>query len=390
MQRRAQDGAHLRSENLVNSQRESDRAQPQRRVAFGFESVQMQFVAAQIECADDRAIFAAGVGQEFVGLVLLLFSRQPRSRLGIKKLRAVQPDARGVEPLQGLDLFNQFDVRAQFDFAPVACDGRQFAFFDVMKLLGLLALTKLDVKTHSFGQRVDDDRARRAVNDDRFAGTNAPGDVAHADYGWNVDAARDDRSVRSPSARARDEAQHAARIEIGGDRRQQIVGDDDRICGQFVQVARLRARKDFDQTMGHVGHVRAAFTQVIVGDLGVNVQQVIRRVAHGPFGVDAVLADAVFDLASQVAVFEHHQVSFENVGAFGAEDLLEAAHRLMNLALGGADGFAEPFDLGLDLMFRDEHPHDAPARIVNQKDRSNRNALTNAYALVSEFSSFPS
>src|SRR5262249_27386768 len=209
------------------------------------------------------------------------------------------------------------------------------------------------------------------------------------DHSRNVDAARDDRSVRSPSAGAGDEAEHAAGVQIGGDRRQQIGGDNDRIFGQFTQVTRSGARKYFDQAVGDVGHVRAAFAQVIVGDLRVNAQQVVRRVPYGPFGVDAIVADAILDLATQVAILEHHQVSFEDVGAFGAESLAEARHRLVHLALGDADRFAKPFDLGFDLMFRNKHPHDSTARIINQKRRPDRDALTNAYTLIPVFGGFP-
>src|SRR4029434_11014410 len=140
-------------------------------------------------------MLAAGVGQEFVGLVLLILGRQSRSRLRIEKLRAVKPHPGGVETLQRLDLLDQLDVRAQFDFASVPRDRRQIALLDVMKLLLLLAFAKLYVKTQRFGQRIDDDRAGRAVDDDGFARPDAPGYIAHADHGRNVDAARDDRGV---------------------------------------------------------------------------------------------------------------------------------------------------------------------------------------------------
>src|SRR5262245_50874457 len=114
----------------------------------------------------------------------------------------------------------------------------------------------------------------------------------------------------------------------------------------------------------------------------------VRRVPHGPFGVDPVLADAIFDLAAQVAVFEHHQMGLENVGAFGAESLAKSRHRLVHLALGDTDRFTEPFDLSFDLMFWDKHPHDSTARVINQKYRPDRDALANADALISVFGNF--
>src|SRR5262245_1619607 len=389
MQRGAQDRPHLCSENAVNGQREPDGAKTQRGIAFGFESVEAQFVSAQVEGADDRAVFAAGVGQEFVGVVLFILGRQAGSRLRVEELRAIKPHAGGVESLQCLDLLDQLDVRAQFDLAPVAGDRRQVALLDVMELLLGLALAKLHVKTQRLWQRVYDDRAGRAVNDDGFARSDARGDVAHSDHGRDVDAARDDRSVRGPSAGGGDEAEHAMWVQVGGDRRQQVVGDNDRTFGQLAKVARLGAGEYFDQSVRDVHHIRSAFAQVIVSDLRVNAQQVVRRVAHGPFGVDAVVADAVLDLPSQVPILEHHQVGFEDVGALGTESLAEPRHRLVNLALGDADRLAEPLDLGFDLVFRNEHPHDSTARVVNQKRGADRDALTDAYAFISVFGDFP-
>src|SRR5262245_23508245 len=112
----AQDCPHLSSEHMVDSQREPDRAKPQRGVALGFESFQAKFIASKIESPDDRAALAAGVGQAFVGFVLRVFGRQSRRGLRIEKLRAVKPDAGRVETLQRLDLLNKFDVRAKSDF----------------------------------------------------------------------------------------------------------------------------------------------------------------------------------------------------------------------------------------------------------------------------------
>src|SRR5262249_40378212 len=146
--------------------------------------------------------------------------------------------------------------------------------------------------------------------------------------------------------------------------------------------------KYLDQAVGDVGHVRTALAQIIVGDLRVYAQQVVRRVPHGPFGVDAVVADAVLDLATQIAVLEHHQVALEDVGAVGAESLAEPRHRRAHLALGEADGFAEPLDLGLHLMLRDEHAHDPASRVIDQKRRPDRDALTSAYAFISVFGDF--
>ena len=69
---------------------------------------------------------------------------------------------------------------------------------------------------------------------------------------------------------------------------------------------------------------------------------------------------------------------FENVGAISPQRGSQPIDRLLHLLLCDIDRLVKADNLGLDLLVRQEEPHNPALRIVDQKGPPNRDSLTDS------------
>ena len=145
-------------------------------------------------------------------------------------------------------------------------------------------------------RRIDDHLAGRAVDDDELAGLDDVARVVQADDGRHLERARQDRGVIRPAAGVGREAADLRPVDLRGQRRRQLVGDEHR---RLVELAQQIARRRHalpqvhPQPADEVGDVALPLAQVRVGDLVEDGAELVEDLLDGPLGVDALLADDV-------------------------------------------------------------------------------------------------
>ena len=199
------------------------------------------------------------------------------------ELRAVEPDALRAVLAQQLEIFEQLDVRLQPDCDAVGGGERRVLGARVAAAARAARRgrpRRRCASSMACGDGLDGDLAGRAVEDDRRAGGDPRRRVVQADDGRHLQRARQDRGVIRAAAGVDREALDARPVELRGQRRRELVGDEDRRAVELAQQIARAARavpQVHAQPAGDVGDVVLALAQVLVLDAGEDVARALRR-----------------------------------------------------------------------------------------------------------------
>ena len=133
-----------------------------------------------------------------------------------------------------------------------------------------------------------------AVDHHELSGLNDGAGVVQADDGRHLERAGQDGGVIRPAAGVGGEAAHLRPVDLRGERRRQLVGDQHR---RFVDLAQQVARRGHALAQVHpqpadqVGDVALSLAEVGVGDLVEDRAELLEHLLQRPLGVDALLAD---------------------------------------------------------------------------------------------------
>ena len=118
--------------------------------------------------------------------------------------------------------------------------------------------------------------------------------VVQADDRRHLERPRQDRGVIRAAAGVGREAADLGPVDLRGERRRQLVGDQHRRLVELAQ--QLARRRDalaqvHAQPADEIGDVALPLAQVRVGDLVEDRAELVEHLLHRPLGVDALLAD---------------------------------------------------------------------------------------------------
>ena len=121
-----------------------------------------------------------------------------------------------------------------------------------------------------------------------------PAGVVQADDRRHLERSRQDRGVIRAAAGVGGEAAHLRPVDLRGQRRRQLVGDQHR---RLVELAQQIARRRHALPQVHlqpadeIGDVALALAQIRIGDLVEHRAELVEDLLDRPLGVDALLAD---------------------------------------------------------------------------------------------------
>ena len=134
-------------------------------------------------------------------------------------------------------------------------------------------------------RRIDDHLARRAVDDHQLPGLNERARVVQADDRRHLERSREDGGVIRAAAGVGREAAHLGPVDLRGQRRRQLVGDQHRRLVELAQqIARRRhaVAQVHPQPADQVGDVALPLAQVRIGDVVEDRAELVRTPAGRP------------------------------------------------------------------------------------------------------------
>ena len=232
----AEDGAELGAEHFRLGKAEPDCAPAEKRVHLLRElEVRGEFVAAQVQRADDDGMRLQRDGDLAINLVLLVLGRQAVA-VDEQKFRAEQADALRAVRENRLDVVLVLDVRGKVDGLAIERDGGLVLDFAEFFIERRLDLRELAVFKQRLVGGIDDDRAVVAVEQRVVAGLQFLADGLRADDGGDVQRPGENRGVRGLAADVGDEAEDKFFVQLRRHGRAQIVADEDAWLVQMLQV----------------------------------------------------------------------------------------------------------------------------------------------------------
>ena len=147
--------------------------------------------------------------------------------------RAIQPDSFGAGVLGGREVVGKLEVGLQSDANAVRGDGRALSLG--LRPLGRPVIVRISLDTpQRLLVRVEDDLIRRAVDDHELAWSNESARIVQPHDRWNFERARQNCGVIGAAAGVGGESADLRPVQLGGDRRGQLVGNED---GRLVDIA---------------------------------------------------------------------------------------------------------------------------------------------------------
>ena len=275
-----------------------------------------------------------------------------------------------------LEILRQFDVGEQLDV--LAVERRRRHRDEALQLLLLereLALLE-PVLGEDRAVRIDDDDVARAVDDQELVLLNERARVVRGDDRGHVQAARDDRGMRSHAAEIGQERGEVVILELDDVGRREVVRDEDRLLLGVGRPHRARlAHQHFQHAFHDLHDIGLALAQVRIFDRVELLDQHGGLLRQRPFGIAALLGDDSLRRFRERRIGEDHPVDVEKRAELGRrvlrghfraqalEFLLHEAHRLRQACdlgrdLIGGDGVVR----GLERRVRDElRPPDGDA-----------------------------
>ncbi len=120
------------------------------------------------------------------------------------------------------------------------------------------------------------------------------------------------------------QAENQGRVDLGGNRRRQLVRDQDRRrveVGQHARAARGGGQQVAPEAADDVRHVAAALAQVVVTHFREHVAELVEGAVERPLRVDAIRLDDPARARHQQRVIQHEQLRLEQAGEIGAGPL---------------------------------------------------------------------
>ena len=316
----AQDGAQLCQEHGRVGQAPANGAQAQGGVQMRFVlglSVQ-RFVGTDVDRADGDRQPLHAFDRTAVGLELLFFIGQLALATHEQKLAAEQAHTHRADRQRRGRVFGHFNVGQQLNLLTVQGQGRGVAQAGQALALDLCLALLETVLGQDDGRGVDDHHAGIAIDDDPVVLLDQVAGIARAHHGWNVEAARNDGSVRGLATDIGDKAGKHALLELQHVSRREVVrhqhqghievvvqqqvllsgaaGPLDRgLCGHGAGQALHAAQQPLD----HLLEVALALAQVGVFHLVKLARHDFQLRGQRPLGVVQAVLDPVLDIVGQ-------------------------------------------------------------------------------------------
>ena len=182
--------------------------------------------------------------------------------------------------------------------------------------------------------RVEDHQAGDAVEDDQVPGLDLQGGVVQPHHRRNLQGMGDDGGVGGLAAPLGDEPQHLGSGHLGGFRRRQVPGHDDRRLREAERFAGVLAGQAPQQAPVNRLHVRHAPPDVLVADALEQLLNLQIGLVQGPFGVEVLLLDELQGLGIEHPVPQNQQVQLQDMGVLLqilGDFVLEAGQFLFDL-----------------------------------------------------------
>ena len=320
--RGAQDGAQLRLEGFGLCQRQTDRAQAQRRIA-AFARLALirrqDLVVAQIEGADGHRPAFHALDHLAVGFELLVFAGH-LALLEEDEFGTQEADAFRAVFQRQRHFMRAFDIGQQFDLDLVErrCP-RSFQEAQLRAVDFELALLELVFLQHPrIG--IDDDHAVRAVDDQRFLVMDQLTRIVQAEYRRNVHAAGQNGRVRGRATRVGDEGGKIVFAEGDHVGWREVMRDDNQVFAldALAQTPAGMAGQFAHHPFDYLAHVIAALTQIDVVDFLELFDQEAHLLDNRPFGVTTPLTDDLPGNFGKFRVGENHQVQVDKGAEVGS------------------------------------------------------------------------
>ena len=227
-------GAELGHEEVRLGGGEAEGSDAEERIGLGGDrQVRDRLVAADVEQPDRDRMRGERPDRALVGRALLVLRRRARP-LEEEELGPEQADPLRAQGDRRVALVRRADVRDEGDGDPVARDRRK-AGFDEVLLVALPAGSRGGVEAADRRLvRVDEDVAGGAIDRQLGSATRLRGggegleQVAHADDGRNAVRPGEDRGVGRGRRAREGDAEETVPRKGRGQRRREVVGDDDR------------------------------------------------------------------------------------------------------------------------------------------------------------------
>ncbi|MCY1226977.1 hypothetical protein D9M69_436240 [compost metagenome] len=304
-----------------------------------------------------------GIHRGAVGLELLFLVRQVAPPVHEQELGAEQADAHRARRQRGAGVLGHLDIGEQLDLEPVQRHRRGMAQpLQALLLQRALALP-VAVFLEDDGGRVDDHQPGIAVDDDPVVLADQLARALHPHRGRDIQAARDDGGVRGAPAKVGDKAVEHGVAELQHVGRGDVVGHHDHARRRLAVRGQCRHRRRhqhggagqrLQDALDHLPDIGLALAQVFVLDLVELAHQFLEPRGECPLSVVAAAPDQRLGLARERLVVEDHRMHVEE-GAhlFGRVARQVALERRQLSAHRGAGG-AQPFHLGIELVFIDQ------------------------------------
>ena len=224
--------------------------------------------------------------------------------------------------------------------------------------------------------RIDDDDVARAVDDQQLVLPDQRARVVRRNDRGHVQAARDDRGVRSHAAEIGQERREVVILELDHVGRREVVRDEDRLLLGVGRPHRPRlAHQHLEHALDDLHDVGLALAQVRILDRIELLDEHGGLLRQRPFGIAALLGDDPLRCFRERRIGEDHPVDVEERAELGRrvfrrhfraqalQFLLHEAHRLRQACdfgpdLIGGDGIVRR----LERRVRDElRPSDGDA-----------------------------
>ena len=325
-------------------------------------------IAAEIESADDERIGF----DRFSGLaicLILFFFVGGRFAINEKIFRAEKPDALCATGLHAFCIGGLLDVRGDEDAMIVEGDG------GLLEGVAKFFLER-NLFTHQhtvFKQRliggVDDEDAVEAIEQRVIPVLQQFARVLQPDHCRDAKGARHDGRVGGAATDVRRESENILAIHLRGLRRSEIVRDDDAWLGELPQINGVGlAKKMPHHPCADIAHVRGAFAEIFILNLGERGTITLGDGVERVFCVDLFLFDHAHDFVNQRRIFQHEQVRVEDAGLTGAETLGELALNFLKLLACLDERVLESAYLAGDFCVRDGALLDSVMRLIENED----------------------
>ncbi len=163
--------------------------------------------------------------------------------------------------------------------------------------------------------RLEHDFAGRSVERDHLSGRDELGRAAQAHDRGHAERSREDHRVVRRTAEIGDEAAHARPVELRGERRRELVGDDDERRLELVDQVDERIAPGPQvalQAPADVGEIADALAQPVVALAREHFVELGDGALERPVAVDALGADELVGALGEQRIVEHQELRRED------------------------------------------------------------------------------